>query len=130
MHRGTSFLMISTVSLTGSAAESQSKHKLQQISRRFFFFLSRKKFNGCFAWGADFNGFSADKAALPGTTGAYSKFNNGPMPQHGLYSYTADPQPGTGSAHSAQETEHFRGMRAWVSLGRENLWLSTKIAAF
>lgn len=38
MHTGTSFLMISTVSLTGSAAESQSKHKLQQISRRFFFF--------------------------------------------------------------------------------------------
>lgn len=39
------------------------------------------------------------------------------MPQHVLYGSTADPQLGTGSAHSAQETEHFRAMRAWVSLG-------------
>lgn len=42
MHTGTNFLMISTVSLTGLAAESQSKHKLQQISRRFFFFFKEK----------------------------------------------------------------------------------------
>lgn len=43
MHTGTNFLMISTVSLTGLAAESQSKHKLQQISRRFFFFFFKEK---------------------------------------------------------------------------------------
>lgn len=42
MHTGNSFLMISTVPLTGSAAESQSKHKLQQISRRFFFSFQEK----------------------------------------------------------------------------------------
>lgn len=41
MHMGTVFLMISTVSLTSSAVESQSTHKFQQISRRFFFFKEK-----------------------------------------------------------------------------------------
>lgn len=36
MHTATNFIVISTVLLTGLAAESQSEYKLQQISRRFF----------------------------------------------------------------------------------------------
>lgn len=112
MHTGTSFLMISTVSLTGSAAESQSKHKLQQISRRFFLSFQEESLMDVLP--EELISMASQQTRLHCQEPQERTVNLIMAPCHSM-AHTADPQSGTGSAHSAQQTEHFRAIRAWVS---------------